>query len=320
LRPYAIIYSMSNYLVADIGGTHMRAAVYSEGSRNPQIQKRIPTQEGGVPPLERLIALFEMLWKQAGSIQALAVAVPAPVTPDGVVIRAVNIPGWTQIPLREILHQRFGCPVFVDNDANLAALGEWRFGAAQGYHNVLYLTISTGIGGGVIIEDRLLRGERGLAAELGHTTVIPEGPLCNCGQRGHLEALASGTAIANYVRERLTCGEESSLRSLNEITASDVFRAAQQGDALAQKAFRRAGTYLGYALADFLHLFNPAIIVLGGGVSNSGALLLEPLRLALQEKVMSPDYLQDLCIVQAALGDNAGLMGALALAQSMGGV
>ncbi len=207
-------------------------------------------------------------------------------------------------------------PILIGNDANLAALGEWRYGAGKGHDNLLYLTISTGIGGGAIHNGQMLLGTRGLAAEFGHVTVIPEGPRCSCGQRGHLEAVASGTAIARFVQEKIALGYPSTLTKDHAISAVDVSRAAAQGDELALKAMARAGTFIGYAIADFLHLFNPSIVILGGGVSSAGSLLINPLRSALPERIMDRGYLQDLIITTAQLGDNAGLVGALVLAES----
>jgi glucokinase len=178
------------------------------------------------------------------------------------------------------------------------------------------LTISTGIGGGVISDNHLLIGVRGLAAELGHITVLPDGPLCGCGQRGHLEAVASGPAIARYVNEQLERGAASIIKPDANLAAREVSEAAHRGDALAIEALTRAGTFIGQALADFLHVFNPSIVIFGGGVSQTGDLLFNPVRDAVKRFVMEPTYLKDLVITPAALGDDAGLLGALALART----
>jgi glucokinase len=159
-------------------------------------------------------------------------------------------------------------------------------------------------------------GARGLAAELGHVTVMTDGPLCGCGQKGHLEALASGTAIAHWVEQRLFEGAKSSLSAYSNITALHISQAAGDGDRLAFEALTRAGTYLGIAIAGFLHIFNPTIVIIGGGVSRSGDTLLEPMRVAIREHIMTPQYLDDLIVTTAVLGDGAGLLGALALARS----
>jgi len=160
-------------------------------------------------------------------------------------------------------------------------------------------------------------GDRGLAAEFGHVTVIPDGPLCPCGQRGHLEAIASGTAIERFVSEKIELGYPSVLSSIKHLTASDVSKAALNNDQLAVRAMNRAGTYIGYAIADFLHLFNPSIVILGGGVARSGSLLIEPIIAALPERIMDRGYIDRLLITTATLGDEAGLMGGLAYARDV---
>jgi glucokinase len=261
-----------------------------------------------------MCALIQSIWPDEEAVEKIVVAMPGPLDPaTGVIYSAPNIPGWENFPIADEIERRFGVHARIGNDANLAALGEWRFGAGKGHHHVLYLTVSTGIGGGVISDDRLLEGARGLATEVGHIKVLPDGPLCGCGQRGHLEAVAAGPAIARYVSEQLAGGAESTLRDCEKVTARDVSEAAAHGDALAIHALERAGTYIGEALADFLHLFNPSIVIFGGGVSFSGEFLLGPVRAALEKNVMDKFYLQDLVITTAALGDDAGLLGALAL-------
>ncbi|HEX9028398.1 MAG TPA: ROK family protein, partial [Anaerolineales bacterium] len=199
------------------------------------------------------------------------------------------------------------------NDANLAALGEYRFGAGQGHHDLMYLTISTGIGGGVIVRDKLMLGAWGLAAELGHVTIDPNGPRCGCGHLGHLEAYSSGTAIAAYVLVELLRGVPSALSTDPPPTTVEIAAAAEAGDPLSLEAFARAGKYLGIGLGNYLHIFNPSIVIFGGGVSRSGTLLFDPMKACLAGEVLSSAYIQNLIITTAALGDDAGLLGALAL-------
>ncbi len=309
---------METCIAVDIGGTRMRAARFAPGRSAPLEIRKVDTQQPGLAPEETLFALVESIWPEDGGVQAIAAACPGPVDHRaGLLLTAPNIPQWRNYPLAARLARRFGVPAAIDNDANLAALGEWRFGAGRGHRHLVYLTVSTGIGGGVILEDRLLHGARGLAAELGHLTILPDGPLCGCGQRGHLEAVASGTALARQVRAALERGVPSTLGLHPPPTARDIAQAAAQGDALAREALAEAGRYIGVALADYLHIFNPTCLVIGGGVSRSGDLLLGPLRAALRAHVMSPDYLHNLTIATAALGDNAGLLGALTLAESI---
>jgi len=305
---------MEALIACDIGGTQLRVATFDAVSGEMIQQKRIPTQAHGETAVERLMGLIFELWPTEGHVRAIGAAAPGFVDPEkGIIFITPNIPGWNGLPLRQILEERFDVPVFLGNDANLAALGEWRFGAGMGYHHVLYLTISTGIGGGVVLNDRLLQGARGLAAEFGHITVEPNGPLCGCGKRGHLEALASGTGISNYVAGRLAQGATSALLTGPHPSAKEISLAAAQGDPLGLEAIQRAGTYIGHALADFLHLLNPSIVILGGGVSKCGELLFQPIRAALNERVITPEYTRDLQIVHAKLGEDSGLMGALAL-------
>lgn len=307
---------MSLVIAVDIGGTHLRAAAYAQGSLRPIRHKRAETLASNGAVFDRLAAVVEAVWPDGNRVAAIGVASPGPLDPQsGMILATPNIPEWRDFPLGRRLSERFGVPVHVENDANMAALGEWRYGAGRGHHDVLYLTVSTGIGGGVICNDRLLHGHHGLAAELGHVTVLPDGPLCSCGFRGHLEALAAGPAIVRYVNEQLAAGAASRLEPQPELSARQVANAARKGDALARAAYARAGEYLGLAVASFVHIFDPSIIIFGGGVSKSGPLLFEPFQDSLQRHVFNPRYLADLTITAAALGDDAGLLGARTLVE-----
>jgi glucokinase len=305
---------MSVIVAIDIGGTQLRAAVYPRTGIIPITIQRTATRgmEAGV--LERLTALIDAVWPEE-PVDAISVAAPGPLNPyTGTIISTPNIPAWTNYPLAELLSKQYKVPTFLGNDANLAALGEWKYGAGQGHHDVLYLTLSTGIGGGVICSDRLIEGCRGMAAELGHLTVLPGGPICTCGVPGHLEAVASGPAIARYVKEQIAEGRSSILQSKTEFSARDVAEAAKQGDGLANEAFALAGGFIGQAVADFLHIFNPSIVIFGGGVTQSGRLILDPIEESMKRNIMDKSYLDGLQIATARHGDDAGLLGALAQA------
>lgn len=315
---YAIIFVMQTFVVTDIGGTQIRAAVFQAGNPRPLRVKKIRTRDKQQSPIERMVGLIQEIWPEDRQVSAIVIAVPGYLDVNrGIVFEAPNVPGWIDLPIRELLQQHFDVPILLGNDANLAALGEWRYGAGVGHDNLLYLTISTGIGGGAIINGQLMIGARGLAGEFGHITVIPNGPLCGCGHRGHLEAVASGTAIAKYVSEQIALGTESSLASISNPSAKDVSQAAMEGDALAIQAITRAGIYIGHTLADFLNIFNPSIVILGGGVIAAGDLILDPIKKALPEYILGRVYLEHLQIVTAALGDDVGLIGGLALAETM---
>ena len=312
--PHVIISSMSVIIALDIGGTQLRAAVYpSEGITPVAIQK---TATRGLEPgvFERLTALVDSVWP-ATPVDAISVAAPGPLNPyTGMVISTPNIPAWHNYPLSKLLSEKYKVPAFLGNDANLAAVGEWKYGAGQGHHDVVYLTISTGIGGGVICNDMLIEGCHGMAAELGHITVLTGGPVCTCGVRGHLEAVASGPAIAKYVNDQIAAGRTSTLTPGPELGAHEIAMAAGQGDELAREAFTRAGGFIGQAVAEFLHIFNPSIVIFGGGVTQSGRLILDPIESTMKRNVMDKSYLDGLQLATAKLGDDAGLLGSLAQA------
>lgn len=309
---------MSLTVAVDIGGTHIRVAAYEPGSIQPVVQHRAKSLGRTPGVFERLVGAVETVWQK--DVTAIGIASPGPLDPHtGTILDTPNIPQWTNFPLGPKLSERFGVPVHLDNDANLAGLAEWQYGAGKGHSDVMYFTISTGIGGGVITNNRLLQGYRGMGAEVGHMTILADGPLCGCGHRGHIEALSSGTAIARYVNEQLAAGHPSTLHADPALNAAQIANAARAGDALAISAFERAGYYLGIAIANYLAIFDPSILIFGGGVSQVGDLLFKPFEESLRKHVFHPHYLDDLIITRAALGDDAGLLGALALARMMGG-
>ncbi len=311
-----IIENMGTIVAVDIGGTHLRAALYEPDTTQPISHQRVETLNNEPGVYQRLAQLVQSIWPKQGEVIGIGVACPGPLDPHtGYILKTPNIKEWQNFPLGPKLSEQFDVPVFVDNDANLAALGEWKFGAGRGHKDVLYLTISTGVGGGVIADDHLLQGYHGLATELGHTIVDPDGPVCSCGFQGHLESFSSGPAIVKYVLEELKGGARSNLKADANLTARVIADAAIHGDALAISAYRRAGEYLGIGVANFLHSFDPSIVIFGGGVSQVGPLLFDSFHASLKKRVFHPRYLENLKIEMAALGDDAGLLGALALAQ-----
>lgn len=311
-----IIELMGVVIAIDIGGTHLRAAQYEPGNPESIAHERVLTRANEPGAYDRLQALIRSVWPKRGTVLAIGAGSPGPLDPRlGIILKTPNIPEWLDFPLVRRLSTDFGVPAFLDNDGNTAALGEWKFGAARGHHDVLYITLGTGIGAGVIVDDRLMRGFHGLAAELGHIIVDPDGPPCNCGFRGHVESFCSGPAIVRYVLEELAKGINSSLKADQQPSARTIAEAAVQGDALAIAAYRRAGEYLGIAVASYLHAFDPSIVIFGGGISSVGPLLFDPFHASLKQRVFHPRYLEGLKIEKAALGDDAGLLGALALAQ-----
>ncbi|MCE7918992.1 MAG: hypothetical protein DCC59_05965 [Chloroflexi bacterium] len=312
---------MTTIVAVDIGGTRMRAASYKQDQLSPNAQKKIPSlasQSGG---LERLIRLIEDIWPPGGDVAAIGLGSPGPLDPhSGYLLAPPNNPEWHNFPLAPSVEKHFGVKTYLDNDGNLACLAEYRYGAGKGHRNALYITVSTGIGAGVVIEDRLLQGYHGLAAELGHVIVDPHGPPCSCGFNGHLESFSSGPAIVKYVLQELDSGSKSVVKRDESLSARDIAEAASKGDALAIRAYQRAGEYLGIGVASFLHIFDPSIVIFGGGVSQAGRLLFDPFEESLKRHVFHPRYLEGLVIAQAQLGDDAGLLGARALAEMKSGL
>ena len=316
---------MATYIISvDLGGTQIRAAL---SDREGNILNRVahPTQadEGPGPVIERIKeAIRQAAGQHLGEVQAIGIASAGPLDPwKGVIIKAPNLPGWRNVPLKAIMEEEFGLPTYVGNDANLAALAEQRFGAGKGARNLIYITHSTGIGGGIIVDGRLLLGSKGLAAEVGHITIDIDGPRCGCGNIGCLEAMAAGPAIARNAVQAIKAGRKTIITDLvggdlNRITAKEVNEAAQQGDPLGIELIRQAGELLGIGLVSLMHLFNPEIIIIGGGVSKAGELLFEPVRETVRERCMDEAYWRDTPIVPAALGDDVGLMGGIALVLS----
>lgn len=308
---------MRTYIAVDIGGTQIRVAVYPEEGTTPIHQQRIKTVAEGQTALERLIDLLGQMWPKNTEVASIAIAAPGFLDPNaGVVVTAPNIAGWVNLPIASIIQNQFKVPVYLGNDANLAAMGEFHFGAGRGHNDILYLTVSTGIGGGLIAGGQLVEGAHGMAGELGHVMAEPDGPLCGCGKRGHLEAVASGPAIARYVAQKIADGTPSVFEAGAKPSAKEIAGAAEKGDALSLESFNKAGFYIGRAVADFLHILNPSLLIFGGGVSLSGNIILTPLKKSLREHVVSEEYLKDLTITTTRLGDDTGLLGALALMHS----
>jgi glucokinase len=234
----------------------------------------------------------------------------------GSILICSNLPGWDHVPLRDILAERLGLPVVLDNDAHMCAVGEHRFGAGRGVRNMCYVCFSTGFGLGAIVDDRLVTGHTGSAGELSHVVVAPGGPPCTCGKRGCLMAFASGIGIARQVAERIATGEETILCDMlpcdgRRIAAEEVASAAAQGDRVAQEVLRTAGTYFGLGLAMLVQLFNPELIVFGGGLTHIGPLLMDEVVHSLYENVQ-PELRDTVRLAPSQLQEDIGIIGAAA--------
>lgn len=282
-------------------------------------RRAVPTaaEDGPEAVIQHMVQAISAMAAEGKGAVRVGVGAPGPIDHrTGTILQPPHLPGWVAVPLLSILESRLGLPVRLGNDANLAALGEHRFGAGRGIDNFIYITVSTGIGGGIISGGRLLLGERGLAGEVGHIVVERDGPLCSCGQRGCLEAVASGTAIARQAREVIASGGGTMMVELSqgqEVTAEIVAAAARAGDGAAEEIMADASRALGAGIVSLLHLFNPRRIIIGGGVANAWELLVKPVQERLPGLVMAKGFAEGVDIVPAALGDDAGLMGAIAL-------
>lgn len=309
------------YLTVDLGGTRIRAArCRADGRIEARTERLTKATTGSDAVIARIEQALRKVWPEApaDTVKAISVVAPGPIDPwTGVVLTAPNLPGFINLPLRDKLADLFHVPVFIGNDANLAGLAEWRFGAARGHSHVIYLTISTGIGGGVIIDGRLLLGSRGLAAELGHITTDRHSAACKCGNIGCIEWLSSGTAIVRQAVERIRAGQPSSIgtrvnNELDQVNVEVIEQAALDGDELALTVLDEAFRALGLSIVSLLHIFNPSIVVIGGGVSNLGDRLFKPVQAVVDRHVMDARYRCP--IVPAQLRGDVGLLGALALA------
>jgi glucokinase len=311
------------YVAIDLGGTQVRIALSDRDLNLTGIVKEpADHSDGPAGIVAQVRRMIEQALQETGtartSLRSGVVASPGPLdTSTGIVHGAPNMPGWEgDVPLRRMAEDALGIRVQPVNDANVAAVGEFRRGAGKGTRNMVFLTVSTGIGGGVVIEERLLEGNRGMAGEIGHMTIDMNGPLCKCGNIGCLEALASGTNIARRFREALDTGETSSVSTWTHgrsITAADVSRAAAEGDPLASQVWNDCMLALGFGVVSCIHIFNPDIVVLGGGVTNAGSQVFDPVRAVVAERAMALPR-QGVNVVRAQLRDNAGLYGAASLA------
>jgi glucokinase len=302
----------------DLGGTKMLVGAL-DGTRVLWESREASTGQSEDELVELLVREVCEARDARPGASAVGLGIPATIDHDsGVAVSAVNLP-LTDVPVRDLVSERVGLPVFVDNDANAAALAEYLFGAAQGMPNTVMLTVGTGIGGGLILGGEVYRGATGAGAELGHTVIQADGPPCqgNCPNHGCVEALASGTALG---REGRAVAESSPDSALGQMLAAGetidgrvVTEAALDGDETAIGVFELIGSRLGVACSSFANIFQPDAIVVGGGVIAAGDLLLEPARREVRERALTP--MNETPILEATLGNDAGMIGAAAMAR-----
>jgi glucokinase len=322
-QPQAITDLMAERVLAlDIGGTKLAVGVVARGgevlARQREETDRAATPTQIMDALEAMARAVMRRCRPAPPMDAIGISYGGPVDYGaGLTVTCHHLDGWEGIPLRDEMARRLGVPAFMDNDANAAALAEGMFGAGKGHRYLLYLTVSSGIGGGIIAGGRVYRGATGMAGEIGHTTVLPDGPRCTCGRRGCLEALASGWSIGRRAREAIAAGETNSrlaqAGAIEALTAEAVAAAAVANDPLARRIMNETAEFLALGIGAAVNLLNPTLVVIGGGVSKAGAVLFDPLRARLSNYVLDANR-RAVQVVPAALGDDVGLLGAAALA------
>jgi glucokinase-like ROK family protein len=309
----------------DIGATHM-SIVLANFAAQVIDEKEIPHPISAGPEASFVQAdqsLREILSKNKinlESISSVGVGVPGPIVSDaGMVLAPPIMPGWDRFPIRDTLQKLWGHPVTLNNDAETGALGEWAFGAGRGVRDLAYIKVGTGIGAGLLLSGHIYRGASGSAGEIGHLTMDENGPICNCGNTGCLEALAGGQAIARQAQEAVRRGQRTLLASMGpveQLSAREVANAARRGDLVAQQIVAQAGGHLGVAIAGLVNLFNPSMVVVGGGVAQIGDLFLQPIRNAVQRRSL-PAAARIVKITMAVLGRRSSSMGSVVEALSI---
>ncbi len=315
----------AGYIVGiDMGASHIRILLSNFGAETiAEKEMGFKIADGPDACITQANTLLEDILREndldLSMLAAIGIGVPGPIDSDaGMVIAPPIMPGWDRFPIRDTLSALWGRPVSVNNDAELGALGEWAYGAGRGARDLAYIKVGTGIGAGLLIDGRIYRGATGSAGEIGHLTMDNDGPLCTCGNRGCLEAFSGGNAIAKQAMQAVHSAKRTrlALNDLGEISAKDVAIAAQHGDLVAQQIMAQAGGHLGVAIAGLVNIFNPDIIVVGGGVAQIGDLFLEPVRREVMRRSL-PAAANNVRITTAVLGKRSSSLGAVVQALSL---
>ncbi len=312
---------MSIVIGCDLGGTNLRAGIVDTQTGQVRHLLSIPTlaREGHDAVIARMTGLIGDVMRDGAltnsQVSGIGIGVPGVLNPDdGMVLFLPNLHGgWKNVQLGKILQTSLGLPVNLINDVRSITLGEWKFGSGKGATSMICFAVGTGIGGGVVVNNQLVMGFNGTVGELGHTMVDPDGPQCGCGNHGCLEAYASGPAIAAMgikavIQGRTTLIGELVAYDLNKITPQVIAEAANEGDSTAREIFEHVGKLIGIAAVNIALAVGPERIVIGGGVSSAGDLLLEPIRRTLHERIFVMPK-ENIKVMPAQLGDNAGILG-----------
>ena len=300
----------------DLGGTNIKVGVVGPAGQVLQRHRAATEADRGPAAVAANICAAVRRCVAGAGLQLEAVdglGVGSPGTIDmeaGVVLFSPNLPGWRQIPLKEMVEGDLGLPCILDNDANVAALAEQWIGAGRGCSSLVLLTLGTGIGGGIVLDGRIWHGANGVAGEVGHMSINPDGVRCACGNRGCFEAYASATAMVRRMQEAIASGVETTLAAHREdLTAEMIHKAAVAGDAAARENLEQTGRYIGLGVSNLMHLLNPAVIAFSGGVTAAGDMLMKPLLDEVERRTLEASR-RSVKVCFAELPNDAGVIGA----------
>ena len=300
----------------DLGGTKIYTALVDlEGNIIKEKTVETLAHEGEQAVMGRIVDTINYVIDGTDKdlIKSIGIGSPGPLdVKNGIIIENSNLP-FKNFAIVKTIKETYDLPTYLDNDANVATLGEFMFGAGKGTENMVFITASTGIGGGAVLNGKLFRGSTGNALEVGHMTVATEGPRCGCGNLGCAEALGSGTAIGKRAKEAVLSNVVTSLKNYENVTAKEVFKEAANGDRVAKNILNTSLTYLGIAVANAITNFDPEKVVVGGGVVNGGDIVIDTIRNVVEERCMAA-FVENCTIEKAVLGGKAGVLGAAALA------
>jgi glucokinase len=306
------------FIGIDLGGTHVRAALVEAGRVLRRATACTDVRGGPIAILRQFQQLIAEICgpEERTRLAGIGVAAPGPLDSEtGTILHIPTLPNWEDFALKQALASEFGLPVVVENDGIAAAYGEWQYGAGRGLHNLVYVTVSTGIGGGVVVDGRLMHGRRGMGAHVGHFRMALDGPRCACGATGCFEALAAGTALGKRARDAARQNPDSSLAQLSAAEAVDarhVVTGARSGDPVCLRLLREEAEFLGAGFTGLIHLYSPERVIMGGGVSNAFDLLEHDIHTVIRRDALPP--FKTVPVVRAGLGHDSGLIGATALA------
>ena len=300
----------------DLGGTKIYTALVDlEGNVKNEVVIKTEAEKGDISVLNKILGTIDTVLNNIDINDVLAIGVGSPGPLDvknGLIVYTPNLP-FKNFNIVKPIKEKYNLPTYLDNDANVATLGEFMFGAGKGTENMVFITASTGIGGGAIINGKLFRGSTGNALEVGHMTVMKGGPRCGCGNDGCGESLGSGTAIGRSAKEAVKSNAMTSLKDYSEVTAKEVFEEAKKGDRVASEILTNALSYLGITIANVANAFDPDMIVIGGGVVNGGDIVLETIKKEVKNRCLRS--ISSNCKIEKAMLDGkAGMLGAAALA------